>query len=313
MRSRLFNFTGTLPKTTNENATVFQASDSSESREKSLPTTIDLLSQTFDIKSPISHLGDIYRLQENSKILTIYPFSDSFWFYDDNLFANEDFKQSKNIPNPRSAVIIANDFLAEKNLLLPNSQLVSHSYSTVRSQKIDNKVIQSGCLWPLKKNPRKERIERIDEYNTEIHLNYLYTLDDLPVFGPGAKTRVSLVDSQTVSGVYHFWRNPLRTSEKRKLLSPEFALEVFCKNPRFADLKEDSARVLITEMDYGYYALPPRVAQKYLLPVYIFRGSVSTETIPNYEFNLHMVSVKYTDAEVKEFGVDIKEARSVVF
>lgn len=311
MRSRLFNFTGTLPQTTNEFATVFQASDPRESREKSLPKTIDFLARTFGIKGPISQLEDTYRLQENSKILTIYPSSDSFWYYDDNLFANDDYEQSKNIPNTKLARTIATDFLSQKKLLLPNCQLASHSFSTVKSQKTDNKITKN--VRALNKNMRKERVERIEEYNTEIHLNFLYTLDNLPVFGPGAKTRVSLVDPETVSGVYHFWRNPVRTEEKRKLLSPEFALELFCKNPRFAELSENSAQVVITEMDYGYYAFPPREMQKYLLPVYRFRGSVSTERIPNYEFTLHMVSVRYTDNEVKQFGVDINQARSVVF
>lgn len=309
MRSRLFEFRGTLPTTENTFATVYKASSIIESSQKSLPGTIENLSRTFGITGTTSNLGDTYQVREQSKILTVYPFSDSFWYYDADLFANEDILHSRNLPDPKSARVLANEFLERNNLLQPNARLTFHSYSTVTSEKINErpniKTVKSRLI--------KTKIDRVKEYNTEIHLHYHYSLDNLPVYGPGAKTRVSFVDQQTVSGLYHFWRNPIQTQEKRRLLHPELALELFSRNPRFAQLKESSAQVVISEMGYGYYALPPREIQNYLLPVYVFHGTVKTKALPSYEFTLYMVSVRYTENEIKDMGVDIDMTKSVVF
>ncbi|HLW33921.1 MAG TPA: hypothetical protein VKX40_16795 [Aequorivita sp.] len=309
MRSRLFDFRGTLPAPENTFASVYKTSNTIEPSHKSVSGTIENLSRIFGITGPTSNLGDTLQVRERSKVLTVYPFSDSFWYYDADLFANENILNSQNLPDPKSARVLANEFLGRNKLLQPNAQLMFHSYSTVTSKNIYERPNIRDKTSRLIKTQR----ERVKEYNTEIHLHYQFQLDNLPVYGPGAKTRLSFADPQTISGLYHFWRNPIQTKEKRRLLNPELALELFSRNPRFAQLEESSAQVIISEMEYGYYALPPREIQNYLLPVYIFHGTVTTKKLPSYEFTLYMVSVRYTDNEIKEMGVDIGMTKTIVF
>jgi hypothetical protein len=291
---KIFEFTGKLPQT-DSIVTFYNTSRSIEEKGKTADLRMQKLSKIFGINSKMVDLGDTYQLQEKSKMLTIYPASDSFWFQDDEFFACEDKKQSKNVPDSKAANDIAIEFLKKNDLLLPNASKPTVSYTTVVIDKDGGKTIE--------------------EYNTEIHLNFRYTIDKLPVFGPGAKTRVSLIDNKTISGVYHFWREPVNVAEKivaeksieskRKLLTPENALDLFSENMRFAQLKEGAAKVVIKNMELGYFAMSPTEEQTYLIPVYRYQGIVSTEVFENHEFDLHSVAINYTENDLKSMGISI--------
>jgi regulatory protein YycI of two-component signal transduction system YycFG len=291
--SKLFQFNGKLPQA-GDDITIYETMQTKEQRESNLKARNESLSKIFGIaKGKTLDLGDKLQITEKTKNVSLYAASDSFWYQDDKLFASENKKQGLKLPEPKLAEDIAKRFLKSNGLLLSAAEFHSTSYTTVAVNK--------------------EGSSKVDEYNTELHVNFRYTLDKLPVFGPGAKTRVSLVDENTQSGVYHFWRDPKPAKRRMKLLSPELALELFYKNFRFAQLNPDTAKATIDDMQLGYYAMSPTDVQNYLVPVYRVTGTISTETFPRYDFTHYIVAVKYTDDDVKAMGVSIKGVKSMVF
>ena len=144
-------------------------------------------------------------------------------------------------------------------------------------------------------------------------MNFKYTLDHYPVFGPGAKTRVSMVSTTNLSSVYHFWRTINPVKEKRQVLLPELALEIFSKNFRFSELNPDSTKVIIKKMKLGYFAMSPGDVQNYLIPVYQISGTTSNMAMPVYDFDLYVVAIKYSEKDVEKMGLDIGGAKGMVF
>jgi hypothetical protein len=291
--SKLFQFNGKLPQP-GDDITIYATVQTKEQRESSLKARTESLSKLFGITNGKTiDLGDKLQFGEKTKTVSLYAASDSFWYQDDNLFASENKKQSLKLPDAKQGTDIAKRFLKSNGLLLPGADVYSTSYTTVAVNK--------------------EGSSKIDEYNTELHVNFRYTLDKLPVFGPGAKTRISLVDENTQSGVYHFWRDPKPVKKKMKLVNPEQALDMFYKDFRFAQLNPATAKVTIDDMQLGYYAMTPTDVQNYLLPVYRVTGVVSTEDFPRYEFTHYIMAVTITDNEVKEMNTSAMSAKSMVF
>lgn len=283
--------TGQMPQAPEE-VTIYQTRQPIDQREKVLKTRLQQLSKIFDVRGSAVMQGERLVKKSKDKMLTLYPASDSFWFQHEELFANENKKWSSKLPDEKKAKERAMQLLKNNNLLLPEASLHGHSFTTVAVSSP-----KSG---------------KIDEFNTEIHINFRYMLDRLPVFGPGAKTRVSFTDADTASGVYQFWRNPVPMKERRRFLQPDLALEILQKNFRFAQLKENSARVVIHRLEPGYFAMSPTAVQPYLLPVYKVQGRVSTEQFPVYDFTHFIIAVKYTDKDVKSMRTPIEDVKTMV-
>lgn len=293
MSNNLFELTGKLPSVKDE-ITIFSTRQTKEQRENRIKSSAKNLSKIFRIKGRLIEGGNKSRITEKTRQIYLYTASDSFWYQDGALFANENRAHTKRLPGEKKAQRSAIDFLEKNKLLIPGAKIYSTTYTTVAI--------------------RKDGSDKIDEFNTEVHVNLRYELDGLPVFGPGAKTRVSFINSNKTSGVYHFWRNPESVETKRKLLSPELALEVFYKNFRFANLKSnESAKGIIKSVELGYFAFPPTDVQNYLLPVYRIRGTIRTKEFPKYDFDHYVVAIKYTDVDVKSMGLNINGAKAMVF
>lgn len=290
---KIFEFKGKLPEG-KQSVSIYRTSRPWETQEKLLEKRMRTLPKIFGIKPKSEDHGEIIRLREKSRILDIYPASDSFIYFDEELFGNEDIKFSKTLPDERTAKESAISYLKNNSLLNDNASFSSITYSTVAI----NKGTKPG---------------RAVEYKTEIHANFNYSIEKLPVFGPGAKSRVSFVNKETFSNLYHFWRETEDIKEKRNLMDPEFSLELFSKNFRFAKLKEDAAKVVIKKMELGYFAMSPSTLQNYLLPVYRFQGTISTREFPKYDFELHQVAMKYSEEDVKKMGVRINDVKSIIF
>jgi hypothetical protein len=292
MNTKLFNVDAKLPEPENT-ITIYSTQKEAEQRDKELESRRAGLSRIFAVKGNKSDLGDKLLLNEKSKSLFLYYASDSFLYQDENLFAREEKSFSERLPDDRTAREVAINFLKKNELLLSNATVSSVTHTTVAVTPANSK--------------------KTDEYNTEVHVNLNYSLDKMPVFGPGAKTRVSMTDEKTNSGVYHFWREVKPLSKPRPLIKPDLALEIFGKNFRFAQLKKDSDRVNIKKLELGYFAMSPTDIQNYLIPVYKITGIVSTEALPEYGFTNYVVAVKYTEADVKSMGHNIGNVKTLVF
>jgi regulatory protein YycI of two-component signal transduction system YycFG len=293
MGNNLFEFTGKLHSVKDE-ITIYSTRQSKEQRGGKIKSNAKNLSKIFGIRGRLTDRGNKSVITQKAKQIILYAASDSFWYQDGDLFATEKKPGSASLPSEKAAKETAIKFLDKNKLLLPGAKIYSTTYTTIAVNKSDSK--------------------KFEEYNTEVHVNIRYELDGLPIFGPGAKTRLSFVNSNKTSGVYHFWRNAEPIESKRKLLSPELALELFYKNFRFANLKKnESARGIIKSIELGYYAFPPTDVQNYLLPVYRIRGTIRTKEFPKYDFDHYVVAVKYSDNDVKSMGLSINGVKAMVF
>lgn len=198
--------------------------------------------------------------------LEVYHASDSLWFTDRKLANNENPELSKNLLDERTAAAMAVRQLEE--LGLAHSALRTHSisYTTLA----------------VARSPR----EKPEEYRTELHNNFVFELEKLPVFGPGAKVKVSYANGKQLSDLYYFWRNTEMAGETR-IISPERALDILSRNARFARLK-DGCQVHYSSIQLGYYAASPDKIQTALIPVYCVKGEVRTPALPKYEFTLYV-------------------------
>jgi len=292
MNTNIFKIETRLPETEKQ-ISIFTTATDTETRERKTSESLKSLIKLFGLTDRTSTDGEKMIATAKSKSVAVYQASDSFWYQDDDYFAREERKFSQELPDNNSAQDLALKFLKENGLMLDAAAIHSVSYTTVIAAKPDEKT---G-----------------DEYNTEVHVNFRYSLDGLPVFGPGAKTRVSFVTDSINSGVYHFWREVTPQSKKRNLIDPKLALEIHAKNFRFSSLKEGAAKVIINKMELGYFAMSPTELQPALIPVYKISGVVSTESLPEYVFDHHVVAIKYSEADVKTMGFNIGNVKSLVF
>jgi hypothetical protein len=291
MTNSIFQINANLPSA-GKDITIYSTQQTREMRDKSIDYRAANLRNIFGLEGAMKDLGDKLSITDKNRSINLYSASDSFWFQDDDFFASEK-RPAEKLPDEKTAIELATRFFKSNELLLPSAAVHSVSYTTVAVNGPDS--------------------DKVDEYNTEVHVNFRHSLEELPIFGPGAKSRISLAGSQTTSGVYQFWRNPQPLKERRELLNPELSLEVFLRNFRFAQLKTDAAKATVDNMTLGYFALSPTAVQNYLLPVYRVTGTISTEALPEYNFDHYIVAVKYTEADVRSMGVSIAGVNAMVF
>ena len=135
-----------------------------------------------------------------------------------------------------------------------------------------------------------------------VQVNFRFELDGLPVFGPGAKVQVTLGPDASLLECYRFWRRPCEERHVA-ILPPEQAIERLRRDPAYAELPDDRARVVFDEVRLGYLALPPRELQGYLFPVYAFRGTVSTPELERYDHTRYVVAVDIQPEQIKRLRV----------
>ena len=133
---------------------------------------------------------------------------------------------------------------------------------------------------------------------TGLQVNYRFSLDDLPLLGPGAKMQVAVGPSGDVTGAYRFWREPNAT-ETAPTIPEEVALERFSRSNLFADLSDDTARSEATQVRRGYLSMPPTEIQAALMPAYEVRGVLATEIHPHYEFVSYVAALEMDEASLK--------------
>jgi hypothetical protein len=134
-----------------------------------------------------------------------------------------------------------------------------------------------------------------------VQVSYAFALGDMPVIGSGAKMQVAVNRQGEVTDAYRFWREPQPKGAVR-VLQPEQAFERFAAAPLFGELSDDTARAEVTDVSLGYFALPPTEPQSVLLPVYEFRGVLSTELHPGHEFIAHLPAAMVKPADIKSLG-----------
>jgi hypothetical protein len=120
------------------------------------------------------------------------------------------------------------------------------------------------------------------------HQEFPLSLEGLPVLGPGARLRFSF-DSSGLKEAFLFARKPSMEREVG-ILSKEIA-----KDRLLEAFNRVGEGVRIERWCLGYYALPPRESQDFLVPVYAFEGTITTDRLQGIRFVRYVQAVKDKD------------------
>jgi hypothetical protein len=186
------------------------------------------------------------------------------------------------LPSRDEAAAKAERFLADLALLDGRAQLADVTYGEVIAA-------------PRGGAPRAA-------YPTEIHVHYRFTLNGIPVVGPGAKIQVTFGTDGQVSEFYRFWRETAASLPPLPSYSLREAIALLRQDRAFLQLSPARARVQIRRIFLGYYAGPPRKHQGFLVPVYVFHGTVRTPALRRYDFVRHVAAVRLSRAESLALG-----------
>jgi len=236
---------------------------------------------TFGSGGKIERDFDRIMLRDRIGELEIFEASGSLWWTKTARVKSEPLTSIR-FPDEKEAIKLANSYLKETKLYDNLSKPASVSYTETL----------------IEKNEEKE----IKIVRSRQHVNYEYFLDGLRVWGSGAKIQVSFGNRNKVTEVLKFWRNIKKESKKLELISPESALKKFMNHEAFGDLSEEDSKVQLENIELGYLTLPPLEVQRCLIPVYLFKGFVSTKLMPRYEFNIFVLAAKLPPELLKLSG-----------
>lgn len=252
----------------------------------------EMLRSNFKTEGELRDLGDQLIIRNPKEALEIYTGSDSFWWTDRQNAYSENKELSINLPSEKEAIRSAQKLLEQ--LRIDQSTLKVHSVSNSFASISES---------PNDKNPEK--------FPTSINVNFTHELEGLPIFGSGAKTQLSFINTDQLIEFIHFNRT-LKQVGKAAMITPEEAVQQVFDNSRFAIIKEQGkSSGAITDVHLGYYAASPTDLQRYLVPVYKVQGNVATPELENYEFNLFVIAAKESQEMAKRKGQTNKALETV--
>lgn len=252
---------------------------------------IEKRSNVFSVNGKVKNLGSILVIEDSSSILELFEASGSVWWTRKTKLKSEP-HISVNFPNEKEAIFKANTYLAKVELASKLANPVSVTYTETLYESNNQKV-------PLK-------------VITSQHVNYEFRLEEIPIWGPGAKTQVTFGENNQVIEVLKFWREPKKEQSTTKLITAEKASKIFQNYEAFSDLSEQKAKVQVDDIAFGFYALPPREVQACLIPVYRFKGYVATEHLERYDFVKYVIAVEVTADLLKKTGAGITGSPLVI-
>lgn len=121
-------------------------------------------------------------------------------------------------------------------------------------------------------------------------VNLRFEVAGLPFFGPGAKMQVAIGDGGNPVEILRFWRE-VDVAEEVMTISPDHVIDILRRDETFAQLHPGEASVRFHDCRIGFYALPPREVQHFLVPVFALSGTVATPALPRYDFMRYVPAV----------------------
>jgi len=130
--------------------------------------------------------------------------------------------------------------------------------------------------------PTLSRIEAISQEHGKlrsssravaVQVNYRFTLDDVPLRGPGAKAQATIGASGAIEQAYLFWRQTRQAGAEWMTRPAATALDALTKSKNFATVIRDKD-VEVLQIQIGWLCLPPTIEQGWLFPVYEIHGRV---------------------------------------
>ena len=140
-------------------------------------------------------------------------------------------------------------------------------------------VVEAEVL--VSREPRSEP----RRYVTGTQVNLGFTVEGVPLLGPGAKMQVTVGAEGEIQAAYRMWRK-VATVDRVRGFAPEELADRLGRSRMFAQLTDETARVEITTARAGLLCLPPTERQTLLPPAIEIRGTVGTETAPDVGFSI---------------------------
>lgn len=282
----LFRVPGRLPdvpaKVPMFRATEFESLSSRDSAfQTALAKRIGQAARVFEMESEPDDQGERIVFRNRSQSLEVYCASDSVWWTNHDLAYLDRPPGRMKLPSEIEAKKIAQRELQRMRLDIKDAHI-----STVG-------FVEASMA---------ERGQKPCSVRTALDVNYEFSLGKLPVFGPGAKIKVSFSDGGRLAQVIYFWRRPKR-APAMPTISPGEILERFQRDPAFFRLRDTDAAVEIRSIQFGYFAMSPGAFQRFYVPVYAIDAMVRTREFPRYEFRRYAVAVNVS-AEVAK-GMDV--------
>lgn len=280
--SDLFKTPNRLPdapaKVTMFLATEFASLSSRDSAyQNALAKRTSQATKLFELKGEPEDQGERLVIRDGSRTLQIYRATDSLWWANHELAHSEGVRGSVKLPSEADAKKIARRELERTKLDVADAKVSSIAFTEVATAGRDFK-------------PKVTR--------TAVDVNYTFSLAELPVFGPGAKIKVSIGDGGQVAQLIYFWRRPKRKGTM-PTIPPAEALERFQRDPAFFRLRDTKAQIEIRKIEFGYYAMSPTDFQRFYVPVYAVDATVRTPEFPQYDLRRYVVAVNLTPESAK--------------
>jgi hypothetical protein len=252
-------------------------SHSDKKYQAALRARLKASAQRFGIKAAPQDLGDRMVLRGTSEVLEVFSASDSLWWTDvERAYRTTSVKGA--FPDDAAAIRHATKAIDKYGLD------VTHA--------IKEASVSRATLDRVQGRKRSSHVARVD-------VAHRFELARLPVFGPGAKIKLSFVEGGELAQLLYFWRQPSEAGQ-HAVISPDDALTRFRRDPAFFRLRDTDARVEILSMTLGYFAMSPGEFQRIYIPVYALRAVARTRYLERHEFTRYVVAIDMKPEDVKQ-------------
>ena len=237
--------------------------------------------EVFPVDGEPADLGDRLAFLGQSAALEVYLASESVW-WTDRVKAYREEPGEGGVPGDDQAVRLARRFI----------ETTFEPALDLRDVAVGEQVASVSTSPDAE--PQSQRVA--------VTVTLRPVLSDRPVFGPGAKVRVSFADGAEPSDVAYFSR-PVEPDGEAEPLHPYQALERLRDDRRFADVLAAGLELHVRRFQLGYYAAPPNMFQRYLIPVYRTEGVVEGSELDADVFRLYLPAVDMDARSMKEISV----------
>lgn len=187
--------------------------------------------------------------------LEIFRASDSIWWTNHQL-ANLDAPDGAvELPPEADAIALAKSTLAKLGLDDERPFVDSVTYTEASNDAPENSA---------------------EPVRTAMDVNFSFRASNLPIFGPGAKVKVTFGHKSKLVQLVYFMRKYDVMEEPFAPITPLVALERYRHDEAFLGLGGTGSKVVIERMRLGYLALPPAEFQRFYTPVYAVDAVAAT-------------------------------------
>lgn len=229
-------------------------------------------SERFGVRARPQDMGARIIARDDESVLEYFVATGSLrWTAHANRKCEAEFQPR--LPDEKEAVERAMVKLRELGLLHKAAAVHSVTDLELCIRKADGK---EEAVWPIARQ-----------------VNLRFKEGGLPFFGPGAKIQATVGEGGRTEELLYFWREADVAGEARTISADHLA-DILMRDESFAQLRPGEAKVQFHECQLGFYALPPREVQAFLMPVFAISGTVSTPALPRYDFMRYVPAVATT-------------------